>query len=195
MDPVVVLRDVVAVAGGFPVLAGAHLTVASGEILLLKGPNGAGKTSLLRLCAGLLPVERGAATVLGVDLLTDRSAVRPLVGLLGHSNGLYHELTVAENVECQTIKVPTGVQDYRPALYGGIAAVELGVEGVRRVALDVDLADHTQPPTMGRHPLPTPVAFATAMSQLGIGDGTPVVAYDDSGGATAGRLVGIDGCD
>ena len=38
------------------------------------------------------------------------------------------------NVECQTIRVPTGVQDYRPALYGGIAAVELGVDGIRRVA-------------------------------------------------------------
>ena len=42
------------------------------------------------------------------------------------------------NVECQTIRVPTGVQDYRPALYGGIAAIELGVDGIRRVALDVD---------------------------------------------------------
>jgi D-glycero-alpha-D-manno-heptose-7-phosphate kinase len=49
-----------------------------------------------------------------------------------------HLLQVAMNVECQTIKVPTGVQDYRPALYGGIAAVELGVDGVRRVALSVD---------------------------------------------------------
>ena len=28
-------------------------------------------------------------------------------------------LEVAMNVECQTIRVPTGVQDYRPALYGG----------------------------------------------------------------------------
>ncbi len=37
------------------------------------------------------------------------------------------------NVECQTIRVPTGVQDYRPALYGGIAAIELGVDGIRRV--------------------------------------------------------------
>ena len=34
-------------------------------------------------------------------------------------------LEVAMNVECQTIRVPTGVQDYRPALYGGVAAVEL----------------------------------------------------------------------
>ena len=42
------------------------------------------------------------------------------------------------NVECQAIRVPTGVQDYRPALYGGIAAIELGVDGIKRVALDVD---------------------------------------------------------
>jgi len=47
-------------------------------------------------------------------------------------------LQVAMNVECQTIRVPTGVQDYRPALYGGVAAIELGVDGVRRVGLDVD---------------------------------------------------------
>ena len=48
-------------------------------------------------------------------------------------------LQVAMNVECQTIRVPTGVQDYRPALYGGIAAIELRTDGIRRVALDVDL--------------------------------------------------------
>ena len=42
------------------------------------------------------------------------------------------------NVEAQAIDVPTGVQDYRPALYGGVSAVELGVDGVRRVALDLD---------------------------------------------------------
>jgi D-glycero-alpha-D-manno-heptose-7-phosphate kinase len=50
-------------------------------------------------------------------------------------------LQIAMNVEAQAIAVPTGVQDYRPALYGGIAAVELGVDGVRRVALEVDPAD------------------------------------------------------
>ena len=49
-----------------------------------------------------------------------------------------HLLQVAMNVECQAIRVPTGVQDYRPALYGGIAAIELGVTGVSRHALDVD---------------------------------------------------------
>jgi D-glycero-alpha-D-manno-heptose-7-phosphate kinase len=47
-------------------------------------------------------------------------------------------LSVAMNVECQVIRVPTGAQDYRPALYGGIAAIELRADGIRRVALDVD---------------------------------------------------------
>ena len=47
-------------------------------------------------------------------------------------------LQIAMNVEAQAINVPTGLQDYRPALYGGIAALELEADGVRRVALDVD---------------------------------------------------------
>jgi len=46
-------------------------------------------------------------------------------------------LQIAMNVEAQAIDVPTGVQDYRPALYGGISAVELGVDGVTRVELPV----------------------------------------------------------
>lgn len=47
-------------------------------------------------------------------------------------------LQIAMNVEAQAIDVPTGVQDYRPAYYGGVSAVELATEGVRRVSLPVD---------------------------------------------------------
>jgi D-glycero-alpha-D-manno-heptose-7-phosphate kinase len=46
-------------------------------------------------------------------------------------------LQIAMNVEAQAIDVPTGVQDYRPALYGGVCAVQLGVDGIKRVALPV----------------------------------------------------------
>ena len=74
------------------------MRVETGEIVLLRGPNGAGKTTLLRLCAGLLPVVRGTGSVLGHDLSVDRDRVRPHVGLLGHQNGLYADLTVSENV-------------------------------------------------------------------------------------------------
>jgi len=48
---------------------------------------------------------------------------------------------IAMNVEAQAIDVPTGAQDYRPAYFGGISAVELGVNGVRRVAINVPPAD------------------------------------------------------
>ena len=56
----------------------------------------------------------------------------------GAASGAEDLLRVAMNVECQTIRVPTGVQDYRPALYGGVAAIELRVDGIERVGLDVD---------------------------------------------------------
>lgn len=47
-------------------------------------------------------------------------------------------LEVAKNVEAQVIRVPTGLQDYRPALYGGVAALEMDAFGARRRALAVD---------------------------------------------------------
>ncbi len=47
-------------------------------------------------------------------------------------------LAIAMNVEAQVIKVPTGAQDYRPALYGGVSAVELHATGIRRVCLPVE---------------------------------------------------------
>jgi D-glycero-alpha-D-manno-heptose-7-phosphate kinase len=50
-------------------------------------------------------------------------------------------LTIAMNVEAQVINVPTGLQDYRPAYYGGIAAIELRPDGIKRVALAVDPED------------------------------------------------------
>jgi D-glycero-alpha-D-manno-heptose-7-phosphate kinase len=53
-------------------------------------------------------------------------------------------LQVAMNVEAQTINVPTGLQDYRPAMYGGIAALELEEDGIHRVPLEVDLLELEQ---------------------------------------------------
>lgn len=98
MENVIELSGVVAVLGHFPALAGVDLVVSRGEILLLQGPNGAGKTSLLRVCAGLLPIERGTGKILGIDITTNREDIRSRVGLLGHTNGLYLDLTVTQNI-------------------------------------------------------------------------------------------------
>jgi D-glycero-alpha-D-manno-heptose-7-phosphate kinase len=47
-------------------------------------------------------------------------------------------LTIAMNVEAQVVGVPTGMQDYRPAYYGGVAAIELRPDGVKRVPIAVN---------------------------------------------------------
>jgi thiosulfate/3-mercaptopyruvate sulfurtransferase len=81
----------------------------------------------------------------------------------------------------------------------GKAAFEAGhIAGALWVDLDHQLAGHDQPDTEGRHPFPTPAEFAASMGSLGITNHTLVVAYDDTGGLTAGRLavmLRMIGCD
>jgi D-glycero-alpha-D-manno-heptose-7-phosphate kinase len=44
---------------------------------------------------------------------------------------------IAQNIEAQIIGVPTGCQDYYPALYGGVNAIHLDPDGIRRAAVPV----------------------------------------------------------
>jgi D-glycero-alpha-D-manno-heptose-7-phosphate kinase len=48
---------------------------------------------------------------------------------------------IAQNVEAQLIKVPTGCQDYYPALYGGVNAIHLDVDGIHRQSIAVAAED------------------------------------------------------
>jgi heme ABC exporter ATP-binding subunit CcmA len=96
---VVELKGVVALLGVFPALSGVNLSVARGEVIALRGPNGAGKTTVLKVVAGLVPAQRGTVTVLGSDVRTDRRSVRKYLGYLGHSTGLYVDLSVQQNVQ------------------------------------------------------------------------------------------------
>lgn len=142
-DPVVVLNEVVAVLGSFPALAGASLRVERGDIVLLRGPNGAGKTSLLKVCAGLLPIERGSGSVLGFDLTLGRDEIEHHVGYLAHNNGLYADLTVAENVRFWGQVTGAHASDIERALavlgldgrLSGVRVASLSAGQRRRVAL------------------------------------------------------------
>jgi D-glycero-alpha-D-manno-heptose-7-phosphate kinase len=48
---------------------------------------------------------------------------------------------IAQNVEAQLIRVPTGCQDYYPALYGGVSAIHLDPDGIHHEALPVPPED------------------------------------------------------
>lgn len=91
------LDGAVVALGGFPALAGVDLQVRNGELVALRGANGTGKSTLLRLCAGLTPLTRGTALVLGHDVVTQRDSVRSLVDYSGTTTAstttLRHERT------------------------------------------------------------------------------------------------------
>jgi D-glycero-alpha-D-manno-heptose-7-phosphate kinase len=115
--------------------------------------DGAGELSLLAHLARHYRLQNATLTTrgespAGAGIAGSSALTIATCGALAHwthdSTDPVHLLQVAMNVECQTIRVPTGVQDYRPALYGGIAAIELGVDGIRRVPLDVDARELTR---------------------------------------------------
>lgn len=60
--------------------------------------------------------------------------------------------------------------------------------GAIHLDLDADLSDPEGLGAPGRHPLPSPAAFAERMGRAGIGDGDLVVGHDDAGGWVAARL-------
>jgi heme ABC exporter ATP-binding subunit CcmA len=127
------LSDAVVALGGFPALAGVDMTVVRGELVALRGGNGTGKSTLLRLCAGLAPLTRGQATVLDIELAKERARVRHLVGLMGHRNGLYGELTARENVQFVADLVGASRVDVEVALQR--LGIDARVAGTRATAL------------------------------------------------------------
>jgi thiosulfate/3-mercaptopyruvate sulfurtransferase len=85
------------------------------------------------------------------------------------------------------------VADVRWSVEGGTPGAEAAfaeghIPGAVFLDVDRDLAAAPFVDGPGRHPLPTPEAFAATMRAVGIGDDTRVIAYDDTGGSVAARL-------
>lgn len=60
-----------------------------------------------------------------------------LARFTGREFSLEDMRVLAQNVEAQLINVPTGCQDYYPALYGGVSAIELEPDGIHRCPIPV----------------------------------------------------------
>ncbi|MCS6932271.1 MAG: ABC transporter ATP-binding protein [Acetobacteraceae bacterium] len=95
-------REVVAgYEPGLPIVKGASLSVAGGEIVALLGPNGAGKSTLAKAMAGLVPVASGAVLLQGSDITAVPAHLRLKRGLgfVPQTENVFANLTVRENLE------------------------------------------------------------------------------------------------
>jgi ABC-2 type transport system ATP-binding protein len=72
--------------------------VAAGEIFGLVGPDGAGKTTTMRVLAGVMAPDEGAAVVCGCDVVRDPESVKRNISYMPQRFGLYEDLTVNENI-------------------------------------------------------------------------------------------------
>jgi ABC-2 type transport system ATP-binding protein len=130
--------------GDFEAVSGVSFEVRPGEVFALLGVNGAGKTSALELIEGLARADTGWVRVLGADPVTERSRVRPHLGVLLQSSGLPGDLTVRETLHtwAGTLTRPRPVAE-------ALAQVDLGsragvrvrsLSGGERRRLDLALA-------------------------------------------------------
>ncbi|WP_369386606.1 ATP-binding cassette domain-containing protein [Streptomyces sp. CG1] len=79
-------------------LSGLDLAAPAGTVLGVLGPNGAGKTTAIRILATLLRPDEGRAVVGGLDVVTQATRVRRLIGLTGQYATVDEELTAFENL-------------------------------------------------------------------------------------------------
>ncbi|WP_156724197.1 ABC transporter ATP-binding protein [Streptomyces apocyni] len=65
-----------------------HLTAGAGITAVL-GPNGAGKTTTVETCEGYREPDAGTVRVLGLDPIADAARLRPRIGVMLQSGGVY----------------------------------------------------------------------------------------------------------
>lgn len=89
MESAVSCRGLTKRYGDVLALDALSLDVPAGAVFGILGPNGAGKTTLLRLLTGLAHPTAGEATVAGLSVATQTSAVHQRIGFLDQSPQYY----------------------------------------------------------------------------------------------------------
>lgn len=75
---------------------GLNLQVETGTITAVLGPNGAGKTSTIECCEGYRKPDGGTVRVLGLDPVTQGDRLRPRIGVMLQSGGIYPTVRAVE---------------------------------------------------------------------------------------------------
>lgn len=96
--PAILVSDIGKRFGQLHAVERLSFEVHAGEIFGLVGPDGAGKTTTLRMLAGVLTPDAGAATVAGHDVVHDPESAKRDLSYMPQRFGLYEDLTVDENI-------------------------------------------------------------------------------------------------
>ncbi len=93
---------------GAPIVRGAHVTVAQGEIVTILGPNGAGKSTLIKAVAGLVAKFSGRVLMDGDDItaLPAHQVVRRGLVFVPQTENVFRRMTVADNLALAAAIVP-----------------------------------------------------------------------------------------
>ncbi len=85
---------------GLPIVTGAALRLAGGEILAVLGPNGAGKSTLVKAIAGLVPIAGGTVRLLGADVtaLPAHRRIGRGMAFVPQTENVFAAMTVADNL-------------------------------------------------------------------------------------------------
>lgn len=94
--PAVEIAGLVKRYGSKAAVDGLDLTVAAGSVTAVLGPNGAGKTTTVEICEGYHRPDAGTVRVLGLDPVTDAARLRPRVGVMLQSGGVYSGVRAVE---------------------------------------------------------------------------------------------------
>ncbi len=73
--------------------------IDKGELFGFIGPDGAGKTTLFRILTTLILMDKGHATIEGLDVVKDYQTLRTILGYMPGRFSLYQDLTVEENLQ------------------------------------------------------------------------------------------------
>ena len=85
-------------AGRMPVVDGADLALAAGELVAVVGPNGSGKSTLVNLIARIFEASSGEILIAGRDVRSYRLAVlRRMIGFVPQETFLFSD-TVRDNI-------------------------------------------------------------------------------------------------
>ena len=114
--------------GPVEAVRGVDLEIPVGQIFALLGPNGAGKTTTVEILEGYRSRDAGEVQVLGCDPASERSRLRPRIGIVFQSTGVEPYLTVRE-----TVMMYASLYPHRRAVDEVIDVVGLGEKRDERV--------------------------------------------------------------